>query len=78
MNGGLIFPMINYLRNGELPEDDKTARSIVLLELDDGVLYYENSGFPGRYCVVVPVSLLSGLGRDINLALMVTWGTEGA
>ena len=69
MNGGLIFPMINYLSNG--------ARSIVLLELDDGVLYYENPGFPGRYCVVVPVSLLSGLRRDINLALMVTWGTEG-
>ena len=26
-------------------------------ELDGGVLYYENTAFLGRHCVVVPVSL---------------------
>ena len=30
MNRGLIIPLINYLRNGEHPEDDKSARIIVL------------------------------------------------
>ena len=24
-----LIPMINYLKNGELPEDDKSARGIV-------------------------------------------------
>ena len=65
-----LIPMINYLRNGELPEDDKSARSIVFesskFELDGGVLYYENPAFPRRHCVVVPVSLCSRIMEEAH------------
>ena len=62
MTRGLVYstliPLINYLRNGELPEDDKSARSIVFesskFKLDVGLLYCENPAFPGRHCVAVP------------------------
>ena len=55
-SGSTLIPLINYLRNDELPEDDKSARSIVFesskFKLDVGMLYYENPAFHGRYCVV--------------------------
>ena len=50
--------MITYLQDGTLPEDQNKSRRIVLeskqFEVVEGVLYHENSAFPGRWCLVVP------------------------
>lgn len=47
--------MIAYLKEGTLPDDERSSRRVVLeskhFEL---VLYHENAAFPGRWCVVVP------------------------
>lgn len=40
----ILKPIIKYLKDGELPKDDKKAKNVVLnaqhMELDDGVLYH--------------------------------------
>lgn len=47
--------VIDYLKEGILPQDDKEARKIVLrsdnFDVIDGLLHYENPNFPGRWCV---------------------------
>ena len=56
-----LVPMLQYLTDGLLPEDEQVARKIVLgskqYELIDGVLHFENPTYPGRWCVVVPQGL---------------------
>jgi len=50
--------MIEYLENGNLPEDEKQCKKLVLehpqYELIDGVLYSENPAAPGSWRIVVP------------------------
>jgi len=45
-----LVGMVECLKNDILPSDDKA-------DLADGVLHFENSAFPGSWCVVVPQGL---------------------
>ena len=53
-----LLPLINYLRSGELPEEEKAARKIVMesakYDLMDGILYFLYPAAPHRSCIVVP------------------------
>ena len=53
-----LLPLINYLRSGELPEEEKAARKIVMesanYDLMDGILYFQYPAAPHRLCIVVP------------------------
>ena len=53
-----LIPMIQYLEEKKLPEEDQHSKRIVLesphFELVKGVLYRENPHSPGKWCVVVP------------------------
>ena len=49
--------MIAYLKDGTLPDDERSSHRVVLeskhFELVDEVLYHKNAVFPGRCCAVV-------------------------
>ncbi len=52
--------MLNYLRDG-------FSRRIVLgFEVVDGVLYHENSMFPGRWCAVVPSKMRASVLEEAH------------
>ena len=65
-----LAPMLNYLTDGSLPSDEKTARKVLLeskqFDLLDGVLHHENPAFPGRLCVVVPKQLHTNLLEETH------------
>jgi hypothetical protein len=52
---GELVAMVQYLKHGELPGDEKQGKKVVLesarFELIDDVLHHENPAFPGRYIV---------------------------
>ena len=56
-----ICAMLTYITRGDLPDDEKQARKLVLesklFSVIEGVLYREDPLFPGRQCVVVPCEL---------------------
>lgn len=56
-----LLPLISYLRRGELPEEEKAAKKIVMesakYELMDGILHFEYPTAPHRWCIVVPKDL---------------------
>ena len=62
--------MIDYLKDGTLPEDDKEARRIVLhspnFDVIDGILHHENVNFPGRWCVAIPKEKRVDLIREAH------------
>lgn len=57
--------MLHYLQDGALPEDDKLSKQIVAeskqYDIVDGVLHFENSAFPNRWCIVVPEHMRSNV-----------------
>ena len=65
-----LVPMLQYLKDGLLPEDEQAARKILFgskqYELIDGVLYFENPAYPERWCVVVPHELRDELIREAH------------
>ena len=50
--------VMDYLKDGTLPGDDKEAKKVVLCskycDMIDGILHHENPSFPGRWCVAIP------------------------
>ena len=62
--------MIKYLENGELPEDERISKSIVLespkFSIIDGVLYFEYPNSPSRWCIVVPKQLQQVLLQEAH------------
>lgn len=60
-----LLPMLDYLKDGELPHDNKTARRIIVessfYTMLDNMLHHENPSCPGRMCVMVPKELRSKL-----------------
>ena len=60
-----IGVMLAYLTRGDLPDDEKRARRVVLesklFNVIEGVLHREDPLSSGRQCVVVPPSLRSAL-----------------
>lgn len=50
--------LIDYLKDGILPGDDKEAKKVVLVskccDMIDGILHHENPNFPGRWCMAIP------------------------
>ena len=66
--------MFLYLADGVLPEEDKTARKVVLesrhFDLLDGVLHHENPNSPGRWCLAVPQELRTFLLEDAHSGLL--------
>ena len=60
--------IIVYLTTGDLPEDERASRKIILeskqFYVVDGVLYHESPAFPNRSCVVVPESLRQSLLQE--------------
>ena len=62
--------MISYLKHGELPNDQKLARRIVLesskFEIVDDILHFENPVFPGRHCIAAPPSLRESLLNEAH------------
>ena len=65
-----LSPMIEYLENGNLPEDEKQCKKLVLehplYELIDGVLYNENPAAPGSWRIVVPDVLPAGMLQEAH------------
>ena len=65
-----LTPMLDYLKSGGLPSDNKTARKIVFegrhYSLLDNVLHHENPSFPGRVCPVVPKELRNKLMEETH------------
>ena len=65
-----LSPMIEYLENGNLPEDEKQCKKLVLehplYELIDGVLYNENPAAPGSWRIVVPDVLRAGMLQEAH------------
>ena len=65
-----LLPMLVYLKDGELPHDNKTARRIVVessfYTMLDNVLHHENPSCPGRMSVVVPKELRSNLIEETH------------
>ena len=59
---------IAFLEHGELPNDDKCARRLVLeqsqFDVIDGILYHENPTDPGNWKIVVPRALRDTLLTD--------------
>ena len=63
--------MMSYLQDRSLPDDDKSARRVVLeskqFELVEGLLYHENpAAFPDRWCLVVPKELRPTLLKEAH------------
>lgn len=65
-----LVPVIIYLRDDVLPDDQKLARKLVLegpqYDLINGVLHHENPHQPGSWRVVVPGSLRGGLMEEMH------------
>ena len=65
-----LAAMLYYLQDGALPEDEKSARRIVVEskqhDIIDGVLHFENSAFPGCWCIVVPEQLRPDLLEEAH------------
>lgn len=65
-----LAAMLRYLQDGTLPEDEKSAKRIVAEskqdDVIDGVLHFENSAFPNRWCLVVPLQLRSDLLHEAH------------
>ena len=56
-----LVKYITFIQLGQLPDDDKSARRLILeqnqFEVTDGILYHENPTDPGNWRIVVPRSL---------------------
>ena len=65
-----LFPMIDYLKSGQLPEDESQAIKLVMehsqYDLVDDVLYHENPANHGSWRVVVPSELKSELLQEAH------------
>ena len=63
-----INRMINYLENGDLPADDKQARTVAaqasLFVIIDDILYHLHPKHGDRKCVVVPQQLRPGIMEE--------------
>ena len=63
-------PLIDYLKDGTLPSDDKEAKKVVLgskfCDIMDGILYHENPNFPGRWCMAIPRGKRQQLIREAH------------
>ena len=66
--------MFAYLADGVLPDEDKSARKVILesrhFDLLDGVLHHENPHTPGRWCLAVPEELQTPLLEDAHSGLL--------
>ena len=62
--------MLYYLQDGALPQDEKSARQIVAEskqhDIIDSIYHFENSAFPGRWCIVVPERLCPDLLEEAH------------
>ena len=56
-----LAAMLCYIQEGTLPDDEKSSKRMVAeskqYDVIDGVLHFENSHFPNRWCIVVPEQL---------------------
>ena len=62
--------LIAYIKDGDLPADDKQARHVVLeqphFDLIDGILCHENPHFPGCWCTAVPKEMRESLVQEAH------------
>lgn len=65
-----ISAVVEDLQDGNLPEEEKSSRRIILeskqFEVVEGVLYHENLAFPGRWCIVAPKKLRAALLEEAH------------